>query len=219
MKGENNSRTIDPTVWGPSAWELLHALSFCRLATLRNGKKMFQALQVILPCPKCRDSLKDHVEEHAFPVRRSEWSRWVYNLHTRVNSAKQFSNAPTFRKVRQKWRHAFSKCCRFSKLNVWKFLFALSQTHPGKTSASTVYVRATLDFWECIQATLSTHVDCFSDHEEITRYFEERPIKASLNTKSDYMKWMMEFHVALTNEPFNMKKEMPGSSCSSTCKA
>ena len=72
---------VDVKFWGPSGWDLFHALS------LQSGKddekkQMFSVFQDILPCKYCRASTADFVKE--MPPE-TDTAYWLYKIHDRVN--------------------------------------------------------------------------------------------------------------------------------------
>jgi Erv1 / Alr family len=208
------TESIPPHIWGPSAWELLHALSFCPLVTVAKGKKMFYALQTILPCPKCRISLGNHINETRFPKSKRLWPKWVYSLHNRVNSTNHVDPAriPTYMNVHKHWKKTYASCCnRLTDLNIWKFLFALSYTY---TNVPTVR-DATLTFYECFMDILPT---CFGDYEDIKLFFKENSLSSALQSRKKYMAWTTQFHTEMTHRSFNLKKEFKDTACETTCK-
>jgi len=90
---------IDPKVWGPSAWWLLHTAAAKAAASSTSShdlamfKKMTSVLDCLLPCETCRENFKAHLARYRWPRTASALPGWVYKLHNSVNE-KASSNAP-----------------------------------------------------------------------------------------------------------------------------
>jgi len=81
------------SIWGPSAWTFLHAVSFSYPEDPSPEHKeaalnLFSSLQLLLPCGDCcshycstfqRKDLLEHLES------REKFSRWLVNFHNLVN--------------------------------------------------------------------------------------------------------------------------------------
>ena len=81
------------SVWGPSAWNFLHTISFSFpvLPTEEERKDMEQFLlsfSKVIPCAKCRDHfsemLQSSMHNHVFSSRET-LSRFLVHLHNKVN--------------------------------------------------------------------------------------------------------------------------------------
>lgn len=81
------------SIWGPSAWTFLHAISFAFPDEPSEEHKeaalnLFSSLQLLLPCGDCcshycstfqRKELSQHLES------KDTFSRWLVNFHNMVN--------------------------------------------------------------------------------------------------------------------------------------
>jgi hypothetical protein len=86
---------LPPSVWGPPFWLTIHitALAYAKkpsYAEKKAAKEFFESLQFILPCPICREHLKDHLQK--FPItphldRREDLFKWTVMLHNEVNKS------------------------------------------------------------------------------------------------------------------------------------
>lgn len=86
---------LPPTVWGPLFWHTIHiaALSYPAepsYAHKRAVKEFFESLVHIIPCPKCREHYRIHLQK--FPItphldRRSDLFRWTVQVHNVVNQS------------------------------------------------------------------------------------------------------------------------------------
>lgn len=68
---------FDSRFFGPSAWQLLHLISFQHKDSLPFLKEIWK----VLPCKFCRESTKQYSEE----ISDKEPGKWMYELHNRVN--------------------------------------------------------------------------------------------------------------------------------------
>ena len=92
---------LSPSIWGPPFWLSIHitALAYSKTpsyAEKKAAKEFFESLQFILPCPICREHLKEHLKK--FPItphldRREDLFKWTIMLHNEVNMS---LNKPTF---------------------------------------------------------------------------------------------------------------------------
>jgi len=106
-------------IWGPPLWHFLHTMSFnYPVSPTREQKKHYRnfilELRYVLPCGKCRDNfvanLKElpPVEKHF--VSRESFSRYVYQLHEKVNHMLGKKSGLTFSEVRNRYEHFRARC-------------------------------------------------------------------------------------------------------------
>lgn len=82
------------SIWGPSAWRFLHAVTFAypEHPTKEHkdaARNLFRSLKLLLPCGDCCDHYckgmdSDPVEPHL--ESRDALSRWLVNFHNNVNA-------------------------------------------------------------------------------------------------------------------------------------
>jgi hypothetical protein len=82
------------SIWGPSAWRFLHAVTFAYPEEPTDEHKeaalnLFKSLRILLPCGDCcnhycREFEKNGVE--AALGSRKELARWLWEFHNTVNS-------------------------------------------------------------------------------------------------------------------------------------
>lgn len=107
------------TVWGPSLWHTLHVMSFNypvkpTKKDKKDYKRFINSLRCTLPCGICRKNLKKNLKE--MPLRnkdlknREAFSKWMYNLHERVNKMLNKKSGLTYEKVRERYEHFRSRC-------------------------------------------------------------------------------------------------------------
>jgi hypothetical protein len=106
-------------VWGPSLWHYLHTMSFnypvCpRNEDKKNYKKFIMSLKKVLPCKYCRINMVKNLK--AVPLNkkalknRTNFSKWMYNLHEHVNKMLNKKSGLTYCKVRERYEHFRSRC-------------------------------------------------------------------------------------------------------------
>jgi hypothetical protein len=100
---------MDTFIWGPPMWKVLHTLSFAHPNKLRMHKRVvvrfLHSLQEVLPCVYCRNSYASFLREMpdlGEVIDRGEMSRWMFELHSRVN-AKLGVKDPEFSRVQKRY--------------------------------------------------------------------------------------------------------------------
>jgi hypothetical protein len=76
--------------WGPSFWAVLHLASFgvpddAPLQKRRDAHAFFTSVGPMLPCDQCRRHYAEHLAQQ--PIGTQSVSRWLVDLHNRVNAA------------------------------------------------------------------------------------------------------------------------------------
>lgn len=107
------------TVWGPSAWHLLHTISFnypvhptCQQK--REYRDFVLSLGTVLPCGKCRKNLRKNFAK--LPLRwsdmdnRTTFSKYIYKLHEVVNTMLHKKSGLTYNDVRERYEHFRARC-------------------------------------------------------------------------------------------------------------
>lgn len=84
---------IPPEVWGPFFWHTIHitVLGYPQDPNYSDKKAMkefLESLQILIPCPICRDHYKSHMSK--MPIgpsldSRKDLFRWTIDLHNEVN--------------------------------------------------------------------------------------------------------------------------------------
>lgn len=107
------------SVWGPPMWHFIHTISFNyptqpTLCEKKYYRDFILGLQYILPCGECRKNLTKNLK--SFPLHmknmknRETFSRWIYNLHERVNKMLGKSSGLAFNQVRERYEHFRARC-------------------------------------------------------------------------------------------------------------
>ena len=97
-----NILSIEPKDWGPGAWKFIHsvALTYPNKPSEEIKKHyydFFENLQYILPCPKCRNNYKDHLNKFSLTnalENNIKLFNWTVDIHNEVNKTlnkKQYS--------------------------------------------------------------------------------------------------------------------------------
>ena len=106
-------------VWGPSLWHYLHTMSFNYPVNPTNEdkkiyKKFIMSLKKVLPCKYCRINMVKNLK--AVPLNknalknRTNFSKWMFNLHEHVNKMLNKKSGLTYCKVRERYEHFRSRC-------------------------------------------------------------------------------------------------------------
>lgn len=80
---------LQPSFWGPSLWNAIHAVAYAYEPTIDNQvkyKTFFETLGSVLPCADCRAHyLVNSGGLDAALVSKEALLRWTYDLHNKVN--------------------------------------------------------------------------------------------------------------------------------------
>jgi hypothetical protein len=135
--------SVDPSVWGPGGWALLHRMSFA-MTDVADARNFYAVVGHILPCTKCRNNYRDHIARYPFPTKMREIPEWVYDLHNRVRrrTRKVPEGVPSLDEVKRLYtgyEHTVQPM-------EWVFLKAVCAVHPGVYRASPAYIDALYSF-------------------------------------------------------------------------
>lgn len=109
------------SVWGPSLWHVLHTISFNypvkpTKVDKKNYYNFIMTLQNVLPCRYCRENLKNNLKCKDCMLtkdklkNRDTFSRWMYELHEKVNTMLCKKSNLTFEQVRNRYENFRSRC-------------------------------------------------------------------------------------------------------------
>ena len=128
---------MDTRFWGPSAWRLLHLITFAYdpETQKKDVEQLFKNLPYILPCKYCRKHLAGHMEK--FPLTEDvlkdaeSLSRWLWNVHNAVNDMlhKKDPN-PSYEAVAKIYKERLERGCSRVEFEGWDFLFSVVENHP-----------------------------------------------------------------------------------------
>ena len=86
---------LPPQVWGPFFWHTIHivALGYPSEPTYvhkKAAKEFFESLQVLIPCPVCREHYAEHLQKAPLTPHldsRTDLFKWTVVLHNAVNKS------------------------------------------------------------------------------------------------------------------------------------
>ena len=185
---------MDTRFWGPSGWQLFHLVAYAHPA---NSEMFFNNIKNILPCKFCRASTAEFMEE-GVPLHphASNTTRWVYELHSRVNKKLREQSKtdktiaapppdPTLDEVSARY-HTFLKYSpeRLKVIPGADFMFALGYNYPEKPTSEQIGFH--YQFWnELLDLMPYTHL-----REGYRSFVAKHPIQTALQSRSAYMHWV-----------------------------
>lgn len=110
-------------VWGPAGWIFLHCIAqnFPKEPTMEqieHYKQFFRIVGTVLPCRYCRESYQQFINEpdtlldDKVMKNRQTFSKWLYNVHNKVNKKLGVDYNVTFKQVTDKYESFRSKCTK-----------------------------------------------------------------------------------------------------------
>ena len=107
--------------WGPPGWVFLHccAINYPQEPTERQKREylaFFKSVGDVLPCRYCRESYQMYIKQEStllcLPVmkNRQTLSKWLYDIHNKVNKKLGVTDVPSFNEVTEKYESFRSKC-------------------------------------------------------------------------------------------------------------
>jgi hypothetical protein len=110
-------------VWGPTGWVFLHSIAQNYPEEPTNEQKMyyknfFRLIGNVLPCRYCRESYQQFIEEpgtklnDAVMKNRKTFTRWLYDIHNKVNKKLGINYCVSFEQVTKKYESFRSKCTK-----------------------------------------------------------------------------------------------------------
>jgi hypothetical protein len=98
---EEDGPIVDPALWGPPLWRLLHTLAEMYLSAPSIGiddwSQLLAALRTSLPCPECTRHYESWFTLHPFTA---DPAAWLLALHNDVNRRRGVSVVWTLQDVR-----------------------------------------------------------------------------------------------------------------------
>ena len=120
----NSDNGMLTSVWGPSLWHSLHAISFnyplnpTKLQK-RKHKEFITNLKYVLPCGHCRKNLEQNLK--CLPIKdkdlkdRESFSKYVYNLHEHINNMLGKKSNLSYETIRDRYEHFRARCGKTQK--------------------------------------------------------------------------------------------------------
>jgi hypothetical protein len=107
------------SIWGPPLWHTLHTISFNYPVhpTPEDKEKyydFFASTFRVLPCKFCRENIIKNMNNKKLPrsvfKNRETLSRWLYNIHEKVNEQLNKSSGLSYEDVRERFEGFRSRC-------------------------------------------------------------------------------------------------------------
>lgn len=111
-------------VWGPPLWHVLHTISFNYPVNpspkdKHNYRHFVLSLRNILPCKYCRINLRNNLKSMPLTTdcmkSRDTFSKYIYNLHEKVNKMLHKNSHLSYCDVRERYEHFRSRCTQGDK--------------------------------------------------------------------------------------------------------
>ncbi len=205
--------SIDPKIWGPSAWLLLHDVSFHiahskDTTAIDDVKPLFMSLRHILPCTRCQLSYDMHLLHLPFPKTNKDLPKWVYDLHNRVNDA----NKHTSRMVWKIWSARYPHEMVTHRLkDIWPFIQSIAETYPsGNSYDVVVYQENARIFFSLLWDLLRNMKGYSRDVFNIETVLDRKELDKHLKTERGFKIWITNIgktvHIAYDNH-YHCSKE------------
>ena len=110
-------------VWGPAGWVFLHCIAqnYPQEPTQEQKKdylEFFRLISKVLPCRYCRESYQDFIDQPDTKLKesvmknRNTFSKWLFDVHNKVNKKLGIKDCVTFKQVTEKYESFRSKCTK-----------------------------------------------------------------------------------------------------------
>lgn len=108
-------------VWGPAMWHYMHTMSFNypvkpTAEQKRWYRTFIESLQHTLPCGACRENLKKNLKDCPLTdyalKNRTNFSRWLYRLHEKVNTMLGKKSGLSYDDVRNRYENFRARCSK-----------------------------------------------------------------------------------------------------------
>jgi len=110
-------------VWGPTGWVFLHCIAqnYPQDPTPEQKKYYFEFFKLVgnvLPCRYCRESYQEFINQPDTTLNmdvmknRTTFSRWLFDIHNKVNKKLGIKSCVTFKQVTLKYESFRSKCTK-----------------------------------------------------------------------------------------------------------
>ena len=132
---------MDTRYWGPSAWRLLHLISFAaKSSNLKKVTAFFWTIPYILPCKYCRASFSEYLDVDPVADTVAELPKWLWRMHKRVNAklrsqGQTIEADPPFSAVEKIYTERLEMGCTKTSFDGWEFLFSVAEGHPLSRAA------------------------------------------------------------------------------------
>jgi len=158
-------RAMDTRFWGPSGWQLLHLIAASPVENPVDVYDWFHLLEFVLPCKYCRASFHDYMDIQPLTQTiikdRAAFSRWVYDIHNRVNSKLRGQGLlkrpdPSWMSVRKQWFQVADDVCTTTTNHGWNFITSIAYSTPDDSYKATPMPDAPENTTEWAEMTMAT---------------------------------------------------------------
>jgi hypothetical protein len=119
--GSNANNGLMTACWGPGSWICFHSITFGYPVEptqdhKNNYRQFFESIGDVLPCKYCRESYKQFITTGDTKItddvfkNRDSLTKWLYNIHEKVNNKLGVSYGLTFEDVCRRYESFRSKC-------------------------------------------------------------------------------------------------------------
>ena len=170
------------TVWGPSMWHYMHAMSFNYPVNpsadqKKHYKNFVLNLQHTLPCGACRKNLTNNFKAHPLKAchlkNRTTFSRYIYDLHEVVNKMLGKDSGLTYCQVRERYEHFRARCIE-NKLKKFNFRNKTAKKKKEKGCTEPLYGKKAKCIIKIVPQdhkckTLQIHNKCLKSRKRTTK--------------------------------------------------
>lgn len=183
---------IDPNVWGPSAWAIIHITAFQikTLEQLRMARHMYYSFLHILPCEKCRKNFDTHLVSLPLPDKADDVGKWSFSIHARISG-----NDLTFRQAKHKWCNT-----PLTVQDALPLLESIAIVHPGAKAIDSVYRDSLFHFVSSFMYFLGSKYPFIS--------------KEDISSRSAFKLWLKRLKKKYTRGNIHRRVQECATSCS-----
>jgi hypothetical protein len=132
---------MDTRFWGPSGWKLLHLVAAEPVGNRADAiSEWIHLLEYVLPCKYCRASFHDYIRlqplTDAIVGSPVAFSRWMYDIHNRVNGKLRgqglvTARDPSWPTVKRMYAKLHAGLCKGTPLLGWDFMTSVAFSTPA----------------------------------------------------------------------------------------
>lgn len=132
---------MDTRFWGPPAWYLFHLIAAEKQhSDPKSVATWFGLMEFVLPCKFCRASFHDYIELQplttAALTNREKMSRWMYDIHNRVNGKLRGQGLltkpnPSWSSIKERYYGKIEKIADEGLVG-WDFFSSIANSTPSR---------------------------------------------------------------------------------------
>ena len=134
---------MDTRFWGPSGWKLLHLVAAEPAGNKNRAAAILEwmhLLEYVLPCKYCRASFHDYWKlqplSREIVANPAAFSRWMYDIHNRVNGKLRgqglvTTRDPAWPTVQRHYTKLHAGLCKGTPLLGWDFMTSVAFSTPA----------------------------------------------------------------------------------------